>query len=92
MLPTVAERGMEVLVRRVWRPKDIVGFAAKDRIMGITYVEGQVKGASGKQENVKFLVDSGATYSLLPKAVWEALELTLKRKPSFTLTGRCWVS
>ena len=34
--------------------------------MGITYVEGRVKGPSGKQENVKFLVDSGATYSLLP--------------------------
>ena len=36
--------------------------------MGITYVEAQVKGSSGKQENVKFLIDSGATYSLLPKS------------------------
>lgn len=53
--------------------------------MGVTYVEGQVKGPSGKEENVKFLVDSGATYSLLPKAVWEALGLKPKRKLSFTL-------
>ena len=40
--------------------------------MGVTYVEGQVKGPSNKQETVKFLVDSGATYSSLPKAVWES--------------------
>lgn len=53
--------------------------------MGVTYVEGQVKGPSGKQENVKFLVDSGATYSLLPKVAWEAIELKPKRKLSFTL-------
>jgi len=53
--------------------------------MGVTYVEGQVKGPSGKQENVKFLVDSGATYSLLPKEAWETLGLKPKRKLSFTL-------
>ncbi|MBI3987312.1 MAG: aspartyl protease family protein [Lentisphaerae bacterium] len=53
--------------------------------MGITYVEGLVKGVSGKQENVKFLVDSGATYSLLPKAVWESIGLKPKRKLTFTL-------
>ncbi|GAH71648.1 unnamed protein product [marine sediment metagenome] len=53
--------------------------------MGVTYVEAQVKGSSGKQENVKFLVDSGATYSLLPKAVWETIGLKPKRKVSFTL-------
>lgn len=53
--------------------------------MGVTYVEGQVKGASGKQENVRFLVDSGATYSLLPKTVWESIGLKPKRKMSFTL-------
>ena len=53
--------------------------------MGITYVEGRVKGPSGKLENVRFLVDSGATYSLLPKVAWEAIELKPKRKLSFTL-------
>jgi predicted aspartyl protease len=34
---------------------------------------------------VRFLVDSGATYSLLPKAAWQALGLTPKRKLSFVL-------
>jgi len=53
--------------------------------MGVTYLEAQVKGASGKQEDVKLLVDSGATYSFLPKAVWEAIGLKPKRKVSFTL-------
>ena len=53
--------------------------------MGVTYIEGQVKGPSGKQKSVKFLIDSGATYSLLPKTVWEAIGLTAKRKMSFTL-------
>lgn len=52
--------------------------------MGITYIEGKVKGPTGKQETVNFLVDSGATYSLLPKTVWEALELKPKREFSFT--------
>lgn len=53
--------------------------------MGVTYIEGQVKRLSDKQENVRFLVDSGATYSLLPKDVWEAIGLKPKRKLSFTL-------
>jgi len=54
--------------------------------MGIIYIEGQVKGPSGKQKNVKFLVDSGAIYSLLPKMVWKEIKLKPKRKISFTLT------
>lgn len=53
--------------------------------MGVTYVEGQVKGPTGKEESVRFLIDSGATYSLLPKVVWETIELKPKRKLSFTL-------
>jgi len=53
--------------------------------MGITYVEAKVKGPSGKDENVKFLIDSGATYSVLPKAVWEMIGLKPKREMSFTL-------
>ncbi len=53
--------------------------------MGITYVEGRVKGPSNKEEAVKFLVDSGATYSLLPEKVWQAIGLKPKRKETFTL-------
>jgi clan AA aspartic protease len=53
--------------------------------MGVVYVEGQVTGPKGKREGVRFLVDSGATYSLLPKAVWEAIGLQAKRRLSFSL-------
>jgi len=53
--------------------------------MGITYVEGQVKGPSKKQKSVRFLIDSGATYSLLPKKVWKAIGLKPRRKVAFTL-------
>ena len=53
--------------------------------MGVTFIEGEVRGSSGKPETVRFLVDSGATYSLLPKAVWQAVGLTSKRKLSFVL-------
>jgi len=53
--------------------------------MGITYIQGQVKGPRGKQAEVKFLVDSGATYSVLPRAVWQEIGLKPKRKMTFTL-------
>ncbi|MDI6894320.1 MAG: aspartyl protease family protein [Bacillota bacterium] len=53
--------------------------------MGITYVEGIVTGPTGKQEKVRFLVDSGATYSLVPLSVWQSIELGPKRKMTFTL-------
>ncbi len=53
--------------------------------VGITYVEGIVIGPTGKKEKVDFLVDSGATYSLLPEVVWKAIELVPKRKMSFIL-------
>lgn len=58
---------------------------SEDPIMGVAFVEGRVKGPSNKTETVKFLIDSGATYSLLPKAVWEAIGLEPKRKLSFIL-------
>lgn len=53
--------------------------------MGITYIEDRVKGPTKKQKAVKFLVDSGATYSLLPKKAWKAIGLKPKRKVTFTL-------
>jgi clan AA aspartic protease len=53
--------------------------------MGITYIEGKVKGPLDKQAAVKFLIDSGATYSVLPKVVWKAIGLKPKRKMFFTL-------
>lgn len=53
--------------------------------MGITYIEGQVRGPTGKEETTRFLIDGGASYSLLPEAVWQAIELPPKREMSFTL-------
>ena len=42
--------------------------SAKPPEVGISYVEGTVRGAGGAEERVRFLIDSGATYSLLPEA------------------------
>jgi len=53
--------------------------------MGITYIDGAVKGPSGKTATVRFLVDSGVTYSLVPKDTWQAIELEHKRSASFAL-------
>ena len=43
--------------------------------MGIVFVEGTVTGPTGKQSKLKFLVDSGAIYTLLPRKVWRAIGL-----------------
>jgi clan AA aspartic protease len=53
--------------------------------MGLTFIEGTVTGPTERQCRVKFLVDSGATYSLLPADVWRELKLTPKRTVAFTL-------
>jgi clan AA aspartic protease len=57
----------------------------EEKDMGITYIEGMVKGLTKKKEKVKFLVDSGATYSLLPEKVWKKIGLKEKRRVVFTL-------
>ena len=53
--------------------------------MGITYIEGTARGPTGKEEPVRFLVDSGATYSLLPTPIWESLGLEPTREQTFAL-------
>jgi len=53
--------------------------------MGITYIEGKVHGPKGKRQRAKFLVDSGATYTLLPQPVWKKIGLVPDRKMVFTL-------
>lgn len=53
--------------------------------MGITYVDGTVTGPTGKKADVRFLVDSGAPYSLLPQKDWGAIGLSPKRVLAFTL-------
>ncbi len=53
--------------------------------MGTVFIEGTVTGPTGKQVNIKFLVDSGATYTLLPKPHWQEIGLQPKRSLTFTL-------
>ena len=53
--------------------------------MGITYIEGEVTGPGGKAATVRFLVDSGASYSLLAEKDWQAVGLKAKRTVAFTL-------
>lgn len=53
--------------------------------MGITYVEGKVRGLSGKEDDVEFLVDSGAKYTLLPYKSWKSIGLKPERTLTFVL-------
>ena len=52
--------------------------------MGITYVEGSARGPAGEAP-VRFLVDSGATYTLLPHKVWRTVGLVPQRDLEFAL-------
>ncbi len=53
--------------------------------MGMTFIEGKVRGPTGLTRRVNFLVDSGASYTLLPQKVWRSLGLRPKRTLTFTL-------
>jgi predicted aspartyl protease len=52
--------------------------------MGLTYIEGRVRGPLGSRD-VHFLVDSGAKYSLLPETEWRAIGLEPRRRLTFIL-------
>jgi predicted aspartyl protease len=53
--------------------------------MGLTYIDGSVRGPDGRSADVRFLVDSGATYTLLPEGGWRRLGLAPRRSVTFTL-------
>ena len=53
--------------------------------MGLTYIEGVLTGPTGAQAKVKFLVDSGATYTLVPAEESRLLGLQPKRTVAFSL-------
>jgi predicted aspartyl protease len=53
--------------------------------MGLTYIEGLLTGPTGKQATVKFLVDGGATYTLVPAEKARGLDLQPKRNVAFSL-------
>ncbi len=68
--------------------------------MGSTYVWGTLRGTTGVSERVRFHVDSGATYSLVPRDVWKRLGLQPLRRVGFVLAdgtemerdvGECWM-
>ena len=52
--------------------------------MGIVFIEGTVTGPTGRA-TLEFLVDSGATYTLLPYDTWRSIGLAPKRPVRFTL-------
>jgi predicted aspartyl protease len=56
--------------------------------MGLTHVEGTVRSPGGgrrRSRRVRFLVDSGAIYSVLRRADWQALGIKADRELDFVL-------
>jgi len=55
--------------------------------MGVPYVHARLRrpDGRGKTHDVRFLVDSGAIYSVLPQKVWRAMRLKPERRIEFTL-------
>jgi len=53
--------------------------------MGIVYITGEVASSKGPKIKVRFLVDSGASYTVLPKNVWKKLGLKSKWEDTFEL-------
>ena len=55
--------------------------------MGVTYLKARVWRPDGRgaPRDVRFMVDSGALYSVLPEEVWHALKLKPQRTAEFIL-------
>jgi clan AA aspartic protease len=53
--------------------------------MGVTCIEGLLTGPTGEQARINFLVDTGATYTLVPAEESRRLGLPPKRTVRFTL-------
>jgi len=53
--------------------------------MGLVFIEGTVTGPEGQQAKLRFLVDSGAYYTLLPHDTWRSIGLAPKRSVDCTL-------
>ncbi|MBM3325785.1 MAG: aspartyl protease [Calditrichaeota bacterium] len=58
--------------------------------MGFVYIQAKVSGPKAEEE-VRFLVDSGAKYSLLPKRIWQRIGLRAKRTETFVLTDGTFI-
>jgi clan AA aspartic protease len=57
------------------------------RAMGLTHVRASVARPGSRQRpvRVRFLIDTGAVYTVLPEAVWRRLRLRPERTAEFTL-------
>ena len=55
--------------------------------MGLTYIKTRLFPTvrSRRGQTLRFLVDSGAVYSVLPKEIWQRLKLKPLREVTFTL-------
>ena len=53
--------------------------------MELTHIQATVTGPDNKSENLLFLVDSGAAYTVLPHRVWKQIGLKPKQTMKFLL-------
>ena len=62
--------------------------------MGMTYVRAKVSRPTGRGQSigVRFLVDTGAVYTVLPEDVWHALKLKPQRTVEFSLADGTIIS
>lgn len=63
-------------------------------LMGIAYIAGKVTRSDrrGRPVRVRFLIDTGAVYTVLPAHVWRALKLHPLRTVEFTLADGTTIS
>ena len=53
--------------------------------MGVIDIEGTVRGTGKCEARLRFLVDSGTQYTLIPEGTWKQLKLRSKRTAAFQL-------
>src|SRR5579862_1030706 len=70
-------------VRRIVRQASLSA-ACYAALVSLTYVKGTVR-SNGRQATLDFLVDSGATYSLIPHDAWLTLGLRPEDRQEFVL-------
>ena len=75
--------------------------SADPLIVGFTYIDASVAGASGEPRALRFVVDSGAKYTVLPNNVWHELGLAPQWTATFVLAdgtnieraiSECWIA
>ena len=55
------------------------------RLVGMTYIAGAVRAGQRRSVRLRFIVDSGAVYSVLPERAWRRLGLRPTRTAHFEL-------